>query len=501
MRKRHLHTGAAWLVIVAGLVLGLLASGLDTPVRAQDDGQISLNERKMDEINSANPQPTYTFSATANQEVTIDVTALTPQLALSFSVENEAGALLVAVGNPSQQPQVRDTIIFPQAGNYRIVLSNVSDVEGEYILSVLEPESTGPVTPLNVGQPQQNDLVAGSQMNYGITARPDGPLVISLQLPPDSDGGLDITLQNGSGQSLSFISSTLLGGQLVIPPGSQNYVLRVSNNRPDGGPVSYRVSLQPPDGQPDGDVAAATPTPPPDDDTDDLPSLPTSGPCQLATQGQIVNVRAGPDTEYDQITTIGAFTVYEVLGRNEDNTWLQIDADPEIGWVSRAVTRQGGDCDDTDLPVQSYPPLINNVIRGVVYHDECAPPGPDDDDSETPPGCIDMGGGVYAANGTRDAGEPGLAGVEVVLHEGACPGEGTPHTTTTNSNGVYVFEDLSVGDYCVSVTATDPPNDGVLIPGEWTQPRIASPTARYNLTMQPDHTLVRNFGWDYQFAP
>jgi hypothetical protein len=53
-------------------------------------------------------------------------------------------------------------------------------------------------------------------------------------------------------------------------------------------------------------------------------------------------------------------------------------------------------------------------------------------------------------NGLQDAGEPGVAGVEVTLYNAA--NDAVVATTTTDSDGFYAFTDLEGGDYYVGFT-------------------------------------------------
>lgn len=60
----------------------------------------------------------------------------------------------------------------------------------------------------------------------------------------------------------------------------------------------------------------------------------------------------------------------------------------------------------------------------------------------------------YDADGVRDAGEPGLDGVGVILSDGG----GVVATTTTAGGGLYGFADVSPGTYSVAIdTSTLPP--------------------------------------------
>jgi len=137
-------------------------------------------------------------------------------------------------------------------------------------------------------------------------------------------------------------------------------------------------------------------------------------------------------------------------------------------------------------------------VQGVVWHDLCAvADGEGGEPAQPSEGCVSLPGGGYTANGVREEGEPGLEGVRVVLSSGACPGSPVAETLT-NAQGVYRFDGLSAGDYCVSVDPLDDVNEPLLIPGGWTTPPDGMQAVRLGVA-QPSATV--DFGWDYQFLP
>lgn len=141
-------------------------------------------------------------------------------------------------------------------------------------------------------------------------------------------------------------------------------------------------------------------------------------------------------------------------------------------------------------------------LSGIVWHDLCAIPelGPLPD--PLPEGCIDTGGGGIGANGIREAGEPGIAGVQVDLHLGLCA-DPVVASLLTDANGAYSFDGiLAFGDHCLSVDALAAPNDSVLIPGGWTAPLPGvNPATHSRLIASGDAVIDLDFGWDYQFLP
>ena len=81
-------------------------------------------------------------------------------------------------------------------------------------------------------------------------------------------------------------------------------------------------------------------------------------------------------------------------------------------------------------PIPTVTPLpipASATISGRAWHDLCDLPL---SESMSPvpysPGCIPLIDGTFQANGLEEPGEPGLAGLRVVLAEGGCPG--TPLT-------------------------------------------------------------------------
>ena len=139
-------------------------------------------------------------------------------------------------------------------------------------------------------------------------------------------------------------------------------------------------------------------------------------------------------------------------------------------------------------------------ISGRVWHDLCSSgadgqPGP----SAPPRGCVADAQGSYRANGILESGEPGIGGVRVSLGLGACPSTGLA-AVTASPNGVYTFAGLAAGTYCVSIVATEPPNQSILLPGDWTWPGVSISSETVTVAAGENRSSI-NFGWDYQFLP
>ena len=132
------------------------------------------------------------------------------------------------------------------------------------------------------------------------------------------------------------------------------------------------------------------------------------------------------------------------------------------------------------------------TIAGWVWNDRC--------DSRPPimGHCLLLDDGAYLANGMRDLGEEGLAGVQVQLSLGPCPGPAAV-TTKTGADGAFSFPGLPAGTYCISVNASQP-GDRTLLPGQWSAPdlSVGAPIAGQTvMVLAGEMRQAVNFGWDF----
>ena len=103
------------------------------------------------------------------------------------------------------------------------------------------------------------------------------------------------------------------------------------------------------------------------------------------------------------------------------------------------------------------------------------------------------------ADGVADPGEPGLAGVELELGSGGCPISSAGWTGVTAADGSFQIEipPPTAGNYCLSIDPLQPPNDTILIPGEFTVP----PQGQMEISLSEGEDLADLlFAWDFQFA-
>ncbi len=176
-----------------------------------------------------------------------------------------------------------------------------------------------------------------------------------------------------------------------------------------------------------------------------------------------------------------AGTVFGINGAIEDAFWVQI------------VVEEGAAPVGTPSPGSA-------AIGGVVWEDLCFLTN-----GTASRGCVETeeGSGFYRGNGTFDNNESALAGITLVLGQGACPPGGIIEaanrlaTTLSGEDGRYVFEGLDAGIYCVSIDALSPENVDLLIPGNWTWPAPGTGRSGLRLAAGQQRSDV-DFGWDFQ---
>lgn len=168
---------------------------------------------------------------------------------------------------------------------------------------------------------------------------------------------------------------------------------------------------------------------------------------------------------------------FGIDGFIEDAFWLRIAVSEDAAPLATAEPNSG-------------------TIGGVVWDDFCL-------NSDPGRGCIEYpeGSGISIADGSFGPLESPLADITISLATEACGGSLPPDsrivsTTTTDEDGLYRFQNLDTGMYCIFMDALSEENVDFLIPGNWTWP--ATGVGRYTFFLDPgEQALDLDFGWDY----
>jgi hypothetical protein len=148
----------------------------------------------------------------------------------------------------------------------------------------------------------------------------------------------------------------------------------------------------------------------------------------------------------------------------------------------------------TSINLKAFIP--SGSISGFVWNDYCQLA----DSGNLPEGnCVPDGLGSYRADGMIQPTEVNIAGVTVLMQLGSCfNNNNVAVSAVTDASGRYTFGNLQPATYCISIDATAPTNQQILLPGGWTFPQVNIWYQEITLTAGANAYSV-NFGWDYQF--
>jgi uncharacterized protein YraI len=73
----------------------------------------------------------------------------------------------------------------------------------------------------------------------------------------------------------------------------------------------------------------------------------------FVTSFRRVNMRSGPGTEFERLDMLDPGETAPIIGRTEDNEWLQIEFDGQTGWVAYFVVSVAGALEDVPTLEQS----------------------------------------------------------------------------------------------------------------------------------------------------
>ena len=359
--RTPLRNRTKWLVILTLLLYGILVSVAPASAQAIP---VNIGENKTGELTAAVPSAEFVLTTPTAQNARIQVLAITPGFAPSFTVIDATNGIpVLTAGLAGNATIVQGDVALAANLSYIIQIQSANGVIGQFVLSVQQGSAIAPPTPLTLGQPVADEVNNQTQTkNYSFAADPTQILLLNV-VSEDAESGPSISLRDGvSGQTLAASSSRLIGANFRIPTGAQTYLVVVSQGDSNEG-EAFTLCLGTESGSitcpVSGTASAAVPTATPFATFTPLPGftpapIPAGGPCSVAPSGASpVNVRNGPSTSTSIVTQVAGNTIVPVMGRLADNSWYQVNVGGIIGWMSATVIRIGGICNT--VPVIALP--------------------------------------------------------------------------------------------------------------------------------------------------
>lgn len=438
-----------WNFIRITTITVLIALIVTGPVMGQG-GVITAGGISQGAISDQIPLVLYSFQGTAGDDVLIQVislsTAFNPSVSLLSPTQQSLASSDSDLLNPASQ-DARLEYRLPQTGVYSLLVGSGDGSRGEFILRlfVQQPAASDvslPAVPGEVSVP-----VSILPQTLSLDATNGQPLVLSvisqnenfnyLVEIRDSDNRL-IALLNGLGEV-----------SLFLPPGDTYTVTLSALTSDTTGELTVSARLV--DITPAVTPEVASTVLPQDDDT-----------CRLTPAGNnAINVRSGPGTNYNTITTLQAGQQVNVVGKQGD--WYAVEIDGVIGWVFSEVVSTSGNCDNLGSPEAATPTQTTTV-------------------SDTPPANVTASATPTATN-TPPAGQPTPTDTQPAQPPTATTAQNvqqpTPsYTPTATVNATSVFTATYTPTNTAAATQNILPN---LTPTN-TVTATPTPTATYTYT-------------------
>ncbi len=359
------------------LVFVLSVVSVNVSVFAQG-GAISVGENRTGQLTLNSPSSTYLLNISTPRVVTLQVLSLSNTYLPALTVLDDQGVMVLANLNLSNSTAIQSTANLTATGNYQIIVQGNNNSVGSYVLSVQPAAQLAPATPLSIGQRVSASLDNLNPLQtYSFTSASTGDLYLAVEASAQTNVpsllGPIITLRDAETNAvLATSSAAFTATRYRIPQGIRLFALEVAFS---ASSVSepYQVCLWEIDASPCAGfnaqvgaqpTAAPTSTPVPVV-ASPVPVIPANGACSVTpTSANAVNVRRGPGTNYAQFAQILRGQIIPVIGRSIDNTWVQINTNGTIGWVSLSVVTIGGNCGN--IPVVAAPTMTPTPVVGTV---------------------------------------------------------------------------------------------------------------------------------------
>lgn len=310
-------------------------------------GVIAYGQVVTGSLTAQTPLALYTFQGAEGDLAAAQVIGLSPPLTPSLQMLNSSGQV-VSTGTSQASAFSNDaslTARLPQTGLYTLVVSDVNNQPGEFILRLAVRGNSGsPTVPasgsldLPVESFHQTFVIAGDPLN---------PTLVTLSA--EGAAAFAVEILDTNGQPLALFSAQAIVN-FTLPSGGPFYLILTNLNPGTPGSVTISVSS--------GGSAESTPTPIPQPEISPTPATA----CQVVA-GNSVNVRSGPGTGYSIISQLTSGQNAPATGVN--GGWYLITlSNGTTGWVFGNVVQLQGDC--SSVPFVPFDPLVTPTATVIV---------------------------------------------------------------------------------------------------------------------------------------
>ncbi len=329
-------------VLIVGLSLMMFST-----VRAQG-GLLTYGQSATSSLSAQAPISFFTFQGTANDLVTVQVIALSPNLDLAVSLLNPSTQVAANSSTDPYSPVTSDARLshrLQASGVYTLLVSSSNGASGDFLLRLVG--DTSPSQPLVEDAPTTTALSpALTSQTYTYTTVNDPVVVNVTSTPPNTNVSIEVRSQSGS---LLAIFENLPVMVTLPPNGTYEITARYAG---DGVPVTVVFTVVQSALAQDAQSPVTTPEIEPPATTPEV----SSGDNQcLISSASIVNMRSGPGTNYAVVGQLPSGITVPADGVN--NGWYHILVDETQRWVSASVVNASAACQA--LPFMQYQPSSN----------------------------------------------------------------------------------------------------------------------------------------------
>lgn len=312
-----------------GLLMFLMFACAAGLVTAQREQVITYGAAEEGEISVRSPLATYTFNGTRGDLVTVRVISLAPGFDPRVRMLAPDQQPVAANDNDPFDPGSTDARLsfrLSQTGAYSLLVSGTNGTTGSYLLRIdaLRPDIS---IPLALDTTARAELSATTPPQvYLFNTVQTSASTLTIKSEP-ANFPFTAEVRDAAGTLIAIFSGLIDGGALTFAPGDSLYEVSVS--APDAGETSGAVllSLLPTTPRPEPTIAAVTSTG-----------------CTVSPNSGSVNVRTGPGTNYDVISSFIPGSTLNVIGTSADASWYAVNLNGQQAWVAASVTFLSAAC-------------------------------------------------------------------------------------------------------------------------------------------------------------